>query len=251
MPRRPGRPRESARPPPSSTASASVNSAVTPSGNLLLVGLIDATGDLEESVRAVAQVDGGDRHHRAREPRGRRAGGDDRRGSTTRGQTEIVQAPRRSDAICLEPAHPAAPIAAVEAIERADVVVIGPGSLFTSVLAACVVPGHHPGARRHHAPRRSTSRTCAPRPPRPRASRSKTTSTRSSATASCSTWCWSTSARPSRTTVATLRREDRRTSRAKMASCTMCKNWPWPSSTKCDDRRPTSEGDASGNTGRN
>jgi uncharacterized cofD-like protein len=31
--------------------------------------------------------------------------------------------------------------AAVEAIERADVVVIGPGSLFTSVLAACVVPG--------------------------------------------------------------------------------------------------------------
>lgn len=30
---------------------------------------------------------------------------------------------------------------AVEAIERADVILIGPGSLFTSVLAACVVPG--------------------------------------------------------------------------------------------------------------
>jgi uncharacterized cofD-like protein len=41
----------------------------------------------------------------------------------------------------VEPANAAAPIAAVEAIERADVVLIGPGSLFTSVLAACVIPG--------------------------------------------------------------------------------------------------------------
>ena len=32
-------------------------------------------------------------------------------------------------------------MAAVEAIENADLVLIGPGSLFTSVLAACVVPG--------------------------------------------------------------------------------------------------------------
>lgn len=43
--------------------------------------------------------------------------------------------------IRVEPANAAAPIAAVEAIERADLILIGPGSLFTSVLAACVVPG--------------------------------------------------------------------------------------------------------------
>jgi len=29
----------------------------------------------------------------------------------------------------------------VEALERADLILIGPGSLFTSVLAACVIPG--------------------------------------------------------------------------------------------------------------
>ena len=58
----------------------------------------------------------------------------------TRGQTKVARSStiRR---ISLEPSNPAAPIAAVEAIERADVVLIGPGSLFTSVLAACVVPG--------------------------------------------------------------------------------------------------------------
>jgi uncharacterized cofD-like protein len=43
--------------------------------------------------------------------------------------------------ISVEPANAAAPIVAVEAIENADLVAIGPGSLFTSVLAACVIPG--------------------------------------------------------------------------------------------------------------
>ena len=43
--------------------------------------------------------------------------------------------------IRVEPANAAAPFVAVETIERADLVLIGPGSLFTSVLAACVVPG--------------------------------------------------------------------------------------------------------------
>ncbi len=108
-------------------------------GNLLLVGLIDATGDLEESVRAVAQAMGvtGTIVPASREGVVLVASTED---GPTRGQTEIMRSSsiRR---ISLEPAHPAAPIAAVEAIERADLVVIGPGSLFTSVLAACVVPG--------------------------------------------------------------------------------------------------------------
>jgi len=58
----------------------------------------------------------------------------------TRGQTEVMKSSsiRR---IRVEPTNAATPIAAVEAIERADLILIGPGSLFTSVLAACVVPG--------------------------------------------------------------------------------------------------------------
>ena len=108
-------------------------------GNLLLVGLIDATGDLEESVNALAQVMGVTGTIVPASCEGVVLIATSEEGET-RGQTKVARtsAIRR---ISLEPASPAAPIAAVEAIERADVVLIGPGSLFTSVIAACVVPG--------------------------------------------------------------------------------------------------------------
>ncbi|MEO9181222.1 MAG: gluconeogenesis factor YvcK family protein [Acidimicrobiales bacterium] len=108
-------------------------------GNLLLVGLIDATGDLVESVRAVAQVMGVTGTIVPASSEGVVLVASTEEGGTV-GQTEVMKSSsiRR---IRVEPANAAAPIAAVEAIERADVVLIGPGSLFTSVLAACVVPG--------------------------------------------------------------------------------------------------------------
>jgi uncharacterized cofD-like protein len=108
-------------------------------GNLLLVGLIDATGDLEESVRAVAQVMGVTGAIIPASSEGVVLVAATEEGDT-RGQSEVMKSSsiRR---IRLEPANAAAPIAAVEAIERADLVLIGPGSLFTSVLAACAVPG--------------------------------------------------------------------------------------------------------------
>ncbi|MGB8180609.1 MAG: gluconeogenesis factor YvcK family protein [Acidimicrobiales bacterium] len=108
-------------------------------GNLLLVGLIDATGNLEESVHAVAQVMGVTGTIVPASCEGVVLVATTEEGAR-RGQTKVAKSStiRR---LSLEPANPAAPIAAVEAIERADVVVIGPGSLFTSVIAACVVPG--------------------------------------------------------------------------------------------------------------
>ena len=108
-------------------------------GNLLLVGLIDATGDLEESVRAVAQVMGVTGTIVPASAEGVVLVAATEEGDT-RGQTEVMKSSciRR---IRVEPTNAATPIAAVEAIERADLILIGPGSLFTSVLAACVVPG--------------------------------------------------------------------------------------------------------------
>jgi uncharacterized cofD-like protein len=108
-------------------------------GNLLLVGLLDATGDLEESVRALAHVMGVTGAIVPASSEGVVLVATTQDGST-RGQSEIAQTSSIRH-LSLEPPSPPAPIAAVEAIERADVVVIGPGSLFTSVLAACVVPG--------------------------------------------------------------------------------------------------------------
>lgn len=108
-------------------------------GNLLLVGLIDATGNLEESVRAVAQVMGvtGTIVPASCEGVELLATTED---GPARGQSTVARSSsiRR---ISLEPATAAAPFAAVETIERAAVVLIGPGSLFTSILAACMVPG--------------------------------------------------------------------------------------------------------------
>jgi uncharacterized cofD-like protein len=108
-------------------------------GNLLLVGLIDATGDLEESVRAVAQLMGVKGTIVPASSEGVVLVASTEAGDV-RGQVE-VKGSSTIRRIRLEPSTPAAPIVAVEAIERADVVLIGPGSLFTSVLAACVVPG--------------------------------------------------------------------------------------------------------------
>jgi uncharacterized cofD-like protein len=108
-------------------------------GNLLLVGLIDATGDLEESVRAVAQVMGVRGTIVPASCEGVVLVASTPEGFT-RGQTEVA----RSSSIrqlSVEPANVAAPTVAVEAIERAELILIGPGSLFTSVLAACVIPG--------------------------------------------------------------------------------------------------------------
>jgi uncharacterized cofD-like protein len=108
-------------------------------GNLLLVGLIDATGDLEESVRAVAQVMGVRGTIVPASSRGVVLVATTEEGHT-RGQSDIARSStiRR---IAVEPTNAAAPTAAVEALERADLILIGPGSLFTSVLAACVIPG--------------------------------------------------------------------------------------------------------------
>ncbi len=108
-------------------------------GNLLLVGLIDATGNLEESVAALAQVMGVTGTIVPASCEGVVLVASTEEGST-RGQTKVARSTSIRH-ISLEPANPAAPILAVETIERADLVLIGPGSLFTSVLAACVVPG--------------------------------------------------------------------------------------------------------------
>jgi uncharacterized cofD-like protein len=108
-------------------------------GNLLLVGILDSTGHLEESVRAVAEVMGVTGAIVPASCEGVVLLATTEEGDA-RGQTQVASSStiRR---VHIEPANAAAPIAAVEAIERADLVVIGPGSLYTSVLAACVVPG--------------------------------------------------------------------------------------------------------------
>jgi uncharacterized cofD-like protein len=61
-------------------------------------------------------------------------------GDDVRGQAALGRAASRIDAVWLEPRHPAAVPAAVAAVEQADLVLLGPGSTFTSVVPNLLVP---------------------------------------------------------------------------------------------------------------
>jgi uncharacterized cofD-like protein len=108
-------------------------------GNLILLGLIDATGDLVLGVREAAELlrANGDVLPATTEPvvlKAQSAQG------TVAGQVAVMGT---GDlwAVSLVPEDAQPPPLAVERIYEADQVVIGPGSLFTSVLAAVAVQG--------------------------------------------------------------------------------------------------------------
>lgn len=107
-------------------------------GNLVLVGLMQAAGDpvvgLDEACRllgAVGRVLPATTEHVVL------------RANTREGVVEgqvAVMASRSISRVSLVPAAPRAPRCALDAFAAADQIVIGPGSLYTSVLAATAVP---------------------------------------------------------------------------------------------------------------
>jgi uncharacterized cofD-like protein len=62
-------------------------------------------------------------------------------GEVVEGQVAVTQTASPIQAVFLNPPDPVAEPCAVEAIIRADQVVLGPGSLFTSLIATLMVPG--------------------------------------------------------------------------------------------------------------
>jgi uncharacterized cofD-like protein len=121
-----------------------------PLGNLLIAALADLRGDFVDAVDEVSQIAGA----RGRilpatpEPVRLRA---EIGGREIAGQVAIAQGPGPVERLHLDPADPPATEDAVTAIEDSTLTVLGPGSLFTSVLAAVIVPGIAAAVRR--APR--------------------------------------------------------------------------------------------------
>lgn len=111
-------------------------------GNLLLAALDAVSGDFVVAVDEVGGLLGLDRSRwrvlpatvEPVELHGATADGQE-----TAGQVAITQV-ERIERVWLDPPAPSAPRAAVEAIRSASQVVLGPGSLYTSVLAAAAVP---------------------------------------------------------------------------------------------------------------
>lgn len=109
-------------------------------GNLLITGLADSTGDFVAALDEVGRLLGavGRVLPATLEPvvLKAEAGGE----SVVEGQVAVSNAVGISRVSLTPPDPPVAP-GVVEAILAADQIVIGPGSLYTSVLAAAAVPG--------------------------------------------------------------------------------------------------------------
>jgi uncharacterized cofD-like protein len=110
-----------------------------PLGNLVIAGLAGALGDFIAAVEEAGRLVGctGQVLPATTTPvvlKGAAGGGD------VEGQVNVSSAAHLSTVSLVPPDAPA-PDAAVAAIAAADQVVLGPGSLFTSVLAAAIVPG--------------------------------------------------------------------------------------------------------------
>jgi uncharacterized cofD-like protein len=110
-------------------------------GNLFIAAMTDITGDFEESIRAFSKV---------LAVRGRvlpptlesvRLGAVYEDGSTMMGESLLPQQNKKIKQVFLEPAAPKALPEAVQAIRDADVVVVGPGSLYTSIMPNLLIPG--------------------------------------------------------------------------------------------------------------
>jgi uncharacterized cofD-like protein len=74
-------------------------------------------------------------------------------GTTVRGESNISAEKRPIAEIWCEPSRPAALPEAVRAIEEADAIVIGPGSLYTSLVPHLLIPGLREALLSSRAPR--------------------------------------------------------------------------------------------------
>ena len=109
-------------------------------GNLLIAALTEITGDFAAAVGRAGDLLGaeGAVHPATTELLTMQA---EVEGGVVRGQVAVAQAEAAIQSVSIEPPDPEANPAAVKAILDADQVVLGPGSLFTSLIATLLVPG--------------------------------------------------------------------------------------------------------------
>ncbi len=108
-------------------------------GNLVIAGLAEMTGDFASALDAAAELLGvtGRVLPATTVPVVLKA---DIAGAEVLGQVNVQEAEEPISGLSVVPGDAPSPPEVVAAVAGAELVVIGPGSLFTSVLATCVVP---------------------------------------------------------------------------------------------------------------
>jgi uncharacterized cofD-like protein len=110
-------------------------------GNLVIAGLAEVTGDFVQSLELAASLLGASGRVLPATSTAVVLKADIDGGGEVLGQVNVSETRGFITEVSIVPPDAPAPPAVLAALASADQVVIGPGSLFTSVLAACVVPG--------------------------------------------------------------------------------------------------------------
>ncbi|HEY9857368.1 MAG TPA: gluconeogenesis factor YvcK family protein [Stenomitos sp.] len=122
-------------------------------GNLFLTAMADITGDLEQAIRASSRVLAvrGQVLPATLVPLELVATLED--GSVVRGESQITESQGRIAAVRCEPEDPSALPEAIRAIQEADAIILGPGSLYTSIAPNLLIPGLTEALLSSQAPR--------------------------------------------------------------------------------------------------
>lgn len=115
-------------------------------GNLVIAALAGVTGDFGRALDLAARLLGADAEVLPATTGAVDLAGEVD-GTEVRGQVAIQEAEGHVSALHVVPAGSPSPPEVAPAIAAADQVVLGPGSLYTSVLAACVPPDVHAALR--------------------------------------------------------------------------------------------------------
>jgi len=110
-------------------------------GNLFLAALTSITGDFAEAVRLSSEILATRGHIYPATTANVQLEALMEDGSRVRGETEITASKNRIKELFLQPSQPDPLPETFEAIARADIVTIGPGSLFTSLIPNLLVRG--------------------------------------------------------------------------------------------------------------
>jgi uncharacterized cofD-like protein len=110
-------------------------------GNLMLTALQDVTGSFEQSIRLCEQLLDARGHVYPSTVQSVKLVGTTRDGLRLKGQHNICTSTTALANVSLTPARPRAFAPALDAIVQSDLVVLGPGSLFTSIIPNLLVPG--------------------------------------------------------------------------------------------------------------